>query len=936
MAPIDPTRPEPPRTPVDPTGRPRPVLTEAELNDPRARLDAALEAAAVATFQWDLLGDRLFADRNMARLFGVPPEVAGGGPVAEYSRSIHPDDRDRVRATIFEAIESGAGYDVAYRLVRPDGTILQASTHGKIFRDAAGRAVQVAGVVADVTEKKAAEHQGRMLAAIVASSDDAIISKSLDGVITSWNRAAERIFGYGAAEIVGRHISTLMPPGYAEDLDKILGSIRRGERVEHYETKRRTRDGRIIDLSLTVSPIRDDDGTIIGASKVARDITERKRSEAARRAAEDELRRARDRTELALAATQFVGTWDWDILDDVVTADERFARLYGVDPGRAARGVPIAEFTRAIHPEDAERVGAAIDQVIRQGGEFQAEYRIIQADGSTRWVAARGWAQADAAGTVDRFPGVAVDITERKAVEELVRESEARFRQLADAMPQIVWTATPDGVVDYWNVRWYHFSGMPHGAAGDSSWTPVLHPDDLPRTLEVWGRSLASGEPYEVEYRLRRAADGVYRWHLGRALPVRDDSGALARWFGSCTDIDDRKQAAQERERLLAEAEAANRMKDEFLATLGHELRTPLNAIVGWAKILRGGADAEDLAEGLAAIERNSLVQSRLIEDLLDVSRIISGHLKLDVRLVHLPEVIDAALGAVAPAAQAKAIGVRTVVDPDAGPVVGDPARVQQMLWNLLANAVKFTPRGGQIRVILRRVESHVEVGVVDTGIGISPEFLPHVFDRFRQADSTTTRRHGGLGLGLSIVKQLAELHGGGVRVESRGEGEGSTFTISLPVLAVRPTSHPPEAALPEGTAPRPAALREGVLAGLKVLVVDDEPDARAVIRRVLAGSGAVVAVASSVGEALDLLDRDRPDVIVSDIGMPDVDGYDLIRQIRATHSGRDLPAAALTAFARAEDRKKALLAGFQSHVTKPVDPAELTAVVASLSGRIG
>lgn len=426
---------------------------------------------------------------------------------------------------------------------------------------------------------------------------------------------------------------------------------------------------------------------------------------------------------------------------------------------------------------------------------------------------------------------------------------------------------------------------------------------------------------------------------------IRAALGARQRQYEIRDFLEQTLRAGEERARLYeaaqearAEAEAANRMKDDFLATLGHELRTPLNAILGWARLLRSGKpDAEDLDEGLDAIERNSRVQAQLIEDLLDVSRIISGTLRLDVQRVNLAEVIEAAVVTVGPAADAKGVRIHKVLDSLAAPVTGDPARLQQVVWNLLSNAVKFTPKGGRVQVLLERVNSHVEVSVVDTGQGIRPAFLPHVFDRFRQADGSTTRRHGGLGLGLSIVKQLVEMHGGTVRAKSPGEGQGATFAVSLPILVVH--RHEPDGRKVRPKAPGPTELEspDDALDGLRVLVVDDEPDARALIQRVLSGCRAEVRVAGSVAEALVVLARFRPHVLVSDIGMPNEDGYDLIRQVRSGgRTAAQMPAVALTAFARSEDRKRALLAGFQTHVAKPVDPQELVAVVASLAGRTG
>jgi CheY-like chemotaxis protein/two-component sensor histidine kinase len=382
-------------------------------------------------------------------------------------------------------------------------------------------------------------------------------------------------------------------------------------------------------------------------------------------------------------------------------------------------------------------------------------------------------------------------------------------------------------------------------------------------------------------------------------------------------------------------------MKDEFLATLSHELRTPLNAILGWSQVLLGTdpPDAGTLADGLRTIERNARAQTQLIADLLDMSRIISGKIRLDVQRLDVAAVIEAAVAAVRPGAEAKGVRLQVTLDPVAGPVRGDPGRLQQVLWNLLSNAIKFTPKGGRVQVVLERVNSHLEVVVSDTGEGIRPEFLPHVFERFRQGDASTTRRHGGLGLGLSIVRQLVELHGGSVRAKSPGEGRGATFVVMLPVAALHEDA---EAAAGRGHPAAPSAAAspcgEADLTGVRVLVVDDEPDARDLVRRFLERCGARVRLAGSAAEALEVLAADAPDVLISDIGMPGVDGYDLLRRVRALPdpAARRTPAVALTAFARSEDRTRAMLAGYNVHLSKPLEPAELAATVASLMGRTG
>ncbi len=406
------------------------------------------------------------------------------------------------------------------------------------------------------------------------------------------------------------------------------------------------------------------------------------------------------------------------------------------------------------------------------------------------------------------------------------------------------------------------------------------------------------------------------------------------------------QRASVERENLLeserharGEAERAGRMKDEFLATLSHELRTPLSAILGWSHLLRARPPAsEELAKGLETIERNARLQTQLIEDLLDMSRITSGKLRLDVQTVFPASFIEAAIETVRPAAEAKGIRLTSTLDPGAGPISGDPARLQQVIWNLLNNAIKFTERHGRVRVLLERVNSHVEISVADNGAGIAPEFLDHVFERFRQADSSTTRTFGGLGLGLSIVKQLVELHGGTVRADSAGATQGSVFTVLLPVTSVRTApreerSHPRVPASVETASFVPADLR-----GLHVLVVDDQPEACELVARMLTECEAEVRTASSGEVALRLHGEYPADLIVSDIGMPGMDGYELIRKLRALDAarGRRTPAIAMTAFARSQDRTRALQAGFQVHLAKPVEPSELMATVASVAGRAG
>jgi PAS domain S-box-containing protein len=640
------------------------------------------------------------------------------------------------------------------------------------------------------------EMQAR-LAAIVESSDDAIVSKTLDGIIRTWNQGAQRIFGWMAEEIIGKPITTIIPPELQQEETEILRRLRAGERIDHFETTRLTKTGQRVLVSVTISPIHDKSGRIVGASKVARDVTALREYE----------RRLTDFVENANIGLHWVGP------EGTITWANRYElEMLGYD-----REEYIGQPLRAFHA-DAEVADDLQGRLL--AGEKLVDYpaRLLARDGSIRHV----------------------------LISACVRFENGRFQN-----------------------------------------------------TQCFTRDITAQKAAEEQ---------------------------RAQWL-------ERERAAR-----LA-AERASQLKDEFLATLSHELRTPLNAILGYAQLLRSGAMEEgEIDEAMEVIERNARAQTQIIEDLLDLSRIINGKIRLDVQQVDLAEVVRTAVETLKPAAEMKGVKLASVLDPLVGPVRGDPARLQQVVWNLLSNAIKFTPRAGKVQVALERVNSHVEIVVSDSGLGIEPEFLPHVFERFRQADASSTRRHGGLGIGLSIVRQLVELHGGNVRAKSPGPGQGSTFIVTLP-LSISTHEEPPSARIhPKAASGSTSPCHDIDLHGVRVLIVDDEPDARRLITRILRTCGAEVFAAASMAEALELLGERTPHVLVSDLGMPEHDGFELIQAVRArpAHAGGATPAAALSAFARSEDRRRAMMAGFQTHVAKPVEPAELLAVIANLAGRVG
>ncbi|MBW4491277.1 MAG: response regulator [Trichocoleus desertorum ATA4-8-CV12] len=522
------------------------------------------------------------------------------------------------------------------------------------------------------------------------------------------------------------------------------------------------------------------------------------------------------------------------------------------------------------------------------------------------------------------------DISARKQIEESLRRSEEQFRNLADNAPFMVWVTDPAGSCTYLSQRWYNFTGQTEATGLGLGWLNITHPDDREEAERIFLASNERQEAFRLEYRLQRR-DGEYIWAIGAASPWFGANGEFKGYVGSVVDISDRKRAEAERNHLLTreraareEAETANRVKDEFLAVLSHELRSPLNPILGWSKLLQTRQfDPPATQRALQTIERNAKLQTQLIEDLLDVSRILQGKMALNVGLVNLATVVESALETVRLAADAKQIQLQTVISLEHPQVSGDSARLQQIVWNLLSNAVKFTPDGGQVEVCLDQIGTYAQIQVKDTGKGISPDFLPYVFDYFRQEDGKTTRKFGGLGLGLAIVRHLSELHGGTVQVESLGEEQGATFIVRLPLINKLVASEAKHFTTTESVD----------LSQLRILVVDDDEDMRNLVQVILEQQGAQVEIAASAAEVLLSFDRQLPNVLISDIGMPDIDGYMLMQQIRSRSpdQGGLIPAIALTAYAAEYDQQQALKAGFQQHLAKPIEPDALTQAIADL-----
>ena len=701
------------------------------------------------------------------------------------------------------------------------------------------------------------------LAAIIESAEDGIISKTLDSIITSWNKSAERIFGYTADEIIGKSITILIPQDRQDEERIILDKIKKGERIEHYETIRVRKDGTLINVSLSVSPIKTEDGKIIGASKIVRDITSRRQIE----------KNLQEQTE-------------------IVETINRIGRLLSAE-------LDQQNLVQAV-------TDAATDLTDAQFGSFF--YNVINEEGASYMLY-----------TMSGVP----------------REAFAHF-PMPRATDLFGPTFLGKGTVRIDDVekdpRYGNnspYNGMPPGHLPVASYLAV---SVVSRSGEVIG-GLFFGHPEAGRFteKHERIVEGL----AAQTAIAMDNARLYERAQKAIKDREILLESEQEARRL---AEDTSRTKDEFLGLLSHELRTPLNAILGWSRMLaESSLDQESHSRAIEIIDRNAKLQSRLIDDMLDVSRIISGKLRLDAQPVDLTAVVNGAVDTLRPATEAKNIRIYVVLDYNAGIVLGDATRLQQVIWNILSNAVKFTPKDGSIRVSLERINSHVEIIVSDSGIGIEEDFLPFVFDRFRQADSSSSKKFGGLGLGLSIVRHLVELHGGTVEAHNRTDVQGAVFSVKLPVMAVYRQSEPQAQEIEQNV----RTVGESIsfdcppsLDGIKILVVDDDPDARQLLSAILERCGAEVETCDSAARALLLFEEYKPDVLVSDIGMPEQDGYELIRQIREKEkgSGKRLPAVALTAFARTEDRLKALSAGYNIHVPKPVEPAELLVVIANLT----
>lgn len=903
---------------------------EAQLRESQRYSQQIAETIPGILFVYDLIEQRnIYTNRQITDLLGYTPEQVRAMGVDLVPTIIHPNDLECVYAHFehFREAPENAVLSIEYQAHHASGEWRWFYSQSVVFNrtaDAVPR--QILGVAIDVTDRKQADQALRdahvqMQSALVAGAIYIWRWNILENLVTV-NAAFAHLFAVDPNQAAtGLPLEIFTNAIHEEDRPRILAAIDRAiatgeEFVTEYRVQTATGEERWVAARGRVEY--DSQGRPVAFPGALADISVRKQ-------VEESLRQSEARAQLAIEAGR-LGTWRYDPGTNLVELDERMREIWG-EPNHV---LPLSGVMERIHPDDRSRVadaiGAAIDP--QGSGTYDVEYRILWSEQAERWVLANGQAQFEGEGVSRRvvsFIGTALDISDRKQIEEALRQREAELRLITNTVPVLISFVDSEQRYRFNNRSYEEWFGHPATEIYGKHMREVLG-EAAYEVIRPHVEQVLSGQQVtfgtQIPYK-----EGGTRYVSATYVPRFGNQETVEGFVVLVSDVTEAKQAEIEREQLLAreqatreQAEAANRIKDEFLAVLSHELRTPMNPILGWSKLLRGGKlDATKTAHALETIERNAKLQTQLIEDLLDVSRILQGKLNLKMAPVNLAATVEAALETLQLATEAKSIQVHTLLEPTAGQVLGDSARLQQVIWNLLSNAVKFTPEGGRIDIRLDHTQTHAQIQVSDTGRGIPASFLPHVFEYFRQADGTTTRTFGGLGLGLAIVRHLVELHGGTVQAESAGEGQGATFTVKLPLLKQAGTMQNEV----QSSSPSPHPL-----SNLRILLVDDDADTRELSAFILEQAGAIVTSVGSAIAALEALPQTEPDVLVSDIGMPEMDGYRLIQQIRAMPQGKRILAIALTAYAGEINAQQAIAAGFQRHLSKPIEPELLIGAI--------
>ncbi|MGQ0763959.1 MAG: PAS domain S-box protein [Acidobacteriota bacterium] len=894
------------------------------LRDNESRLRLATTTGNVGVWDWDIENNRVSWTDSLYEIHGITKEDFPGTGEA-FSNLIHPDDRERVSKAIEESLHHDVPYQLELRTVRPNGEIVWLFTNATVIREN-GMPVRMLGGTVDISDIKRAEQALReseqRYRAVIEALPAAVYTTDAAGRVTMFNQAAVDFSGR-MPEVGGDSWCVTWklyhpdgkPMPHAEC--PMAMALKSGEIIRGHEAIAERPDGTRVNFIPYPTPLHDADGNLIGAINMLVDITDRKKAEETLQRSERELT---EFFENATEAIHWVGP-DGTIL----RANKAELRMLGYSAEEYV-GRNIAEFHVDLN---------LIHDILRRlhAGETLENCRAQMRckDGSIRDVLINSSVYFEN-GEFVHTRCFTRDITEQLRAEKALRHLAAIVETTDDA----VISKDLNGIITSWNPAAERLYGYKTEEVAGKPIAILIPPEWPDEEHKILAR-LRRGERIDHYETVRVAKDGRRVDVSLTVSPIHDATGKIIGASKIARDITEQKRTQEEIARLLAaeraarqDAQVASRTKDEFIATLSHELRTPLTAMLGWLTILRGHKlDKKTTEHAIETIERNAKAQAQLIEDLVDISRIVGGKLNLEVMPTELMPVVDAAIEVVRPAADAKEIAIEVNYDATVGPVAGDASRLQQIIWNLLSNAVKFTPKGGRVSIDFRGQNGFAEVVVSDTGIGISADFLPHVFERFRQAESTATRSHRGMGLGLAIVRHLIELHGGTVTAASNGENRGSTFTIQLPLAPVekRRVTH---------VSQKTNSDNGHELKGLRILLVEDEPDARELIAMVLQSSGAQVEAVHTAQDAFESLSLFAPDVLVSDIGLPLESGYDLIRKVRAMASDtKKVPAIALTAFATENDRKLSLSAGFQAHLAKPVEPGDLLkAIMGVINGK--
>lgn len=906
--------------------------TERALQESERRFRRLVESNMFGVAFGDFSGGVHYANDYFLNMVGYTSEEMLAGHI-QWVKMTPPEFLPLDEEAIAELRTKGVANPFEKEFLRKDGSRVPISIGSAMLQEPYDRQQEIIAFVLDLTERKQAEARWRegkqTLDAIMEYIPEGItIADALDATIRQVSNYGQQLTGRSRETLIGipareqvekwgllRADGVTKPTG---DELPLTRAVKLSEVVTDEEWILQRPDGSKINLLCNAGPIQDRNGKTTGGIIAWRDITERKQSQEVLRQALQKLNFHIENTPMAVI--------EWNREMQITRWSGAAERIFGWQADEVlGRLLPDLQM---VVEEDVEQV-TDVSRRLRIGEESYvfSHNRNYTKQGDIVDCEWYNSSLRDESGRTVSVLSLVLDVTDRYQAEQELRQSEERYRYLAETIPQLVWTADAQGRNSYVNQQMCDYIGLSMEQLLNFDWQLAVHPDDLESVLQQWMESVTNGIPYQKEYRFRRA-DGMYRWHLVRSIPLKDEKGKAIEWFGVCTDIHEQKELEQQRLRLLEqekaareEAERANRIKDEFLAVLSHELRSPLNPILGWAKLLQTKKfDAAKTTEALKTIERNAKLQAELIEDLLDVSRILRGKLSLNVGAIDLRAIVHAAIETVHLSSEAKAIQIETTFEPNIGQVSGDSARLQQIIWNLLSNAIKFTPSGGKVNIRLAQIDAQIQITVSDTGKGISPEFLPFVFDYFRQADSTTTRKFGGLGLGLAIVRHLVELHGGTVRADSPGEGQGATFTVNLPLMLPRSEAN-------QNNGQIDSSLD---LNGINILVVDDEADTREFLAFLLEQHGAKLTVVGSASQALVALVQFKPDVLLSDIGMPEMDGYALIEQVRqlSPEFGGQIPAIAVTAYAGEINYQQAMKAGFQHHISKPIEPEALVRVI--------